>query len=94
MEIKTWPQIMRRQQGTAEALAGDSQTQQKAAQCGKVWPEEWRVIGGSVDAPPGTGERKQGLVDLLLNICPTYGIFPSVLDIYCRITNYFIMQQF
>ena len=85
---------MRRQQVTAEALAGDSQTQQKAAQCGKVWPEEWRVIGGSVDAPPGTGERKQRLVDLLLNICPTYGIFLSVLDIYCRITNYFIMQQF
>ena len=95
MEIKTWPQIMRRQQVTEEACeAGDSQTQQKAAQCGKVWPEEWRVIGGSDDAPPGTGERKQGLVDLLLNIYPTYGIFLSVLDIYCSITNYFIMQQF
>lgn len=65
----------------------------KAAQCGKVWSEEWRVIGGSANAPPGTGERKQGL-DLLLNIYPTYGIFLSVLDIYCSIANYFITQQF
>lgn len=93
MEIKTWPQIMRRQRITAEALARDSQTQQKAAQYGKVWSEEWRVIAGSDDAPPGTGERKQRL-DLLLNIYPTCGIFLSVLGIYCSKTNYFIMQQF